>query len=151
MSSKNHELATAALLRAVRDFGDAHDRMSGGMKRGMGMNVSDVAALRLLIMSEDTKTPVTPARISRHLGISTASTTKLLDRLEASGHVERLPHPSDRRATVIVLTEAARQEFYTQFGERLARMKAAAEQFTPEQLADTAAVLAAMGSAMVQQ
>lgn len=135
---------TSALLRAVRRFGDAHDRMSGGLKRGMRMNITDVATLRLLIMREESGDPVTPAQIARHLGISTASTTKLLDRLEESGHLERRPHPSDRRARIIVLTDAARAEFYEKFGETLQRMKSVAADFTDQQLTDTALVLAAM-------
>jgi DNA-binding MarR family transcriptional regulator len=135
------EETVLALMRAVRNFGDAHDRMSGAMKRGMDMNVTDLAALRLLIMRADKGTPVTPAEIARHLRISTASTTKLLDRLSAAGHVERCPHPTDRRALVVQLTDHARSEFFRLFGSRLGAMRAAFEEFTDEELRVAARVL----------
>src|SRR6185437_9428137 len=128
------EDAVLALMRAVRNFGDAHDRMSGAMKRDMDMNVTDLAALRLLSMRADKGTPVTPAEIARHLRISTASTTKLLDRLSAAGHVERCPHPTDRRALIVELTDHARAEFFRLFGTRLGAMRAAFEEFTDEEL-----------------
>jgi DNA-binding MarR family transcriptional regulator len=142
------EDAVLSLLRAVRDFGDAHDRMSGAMKRGMDMNVTDLAALRLLIMRADKGTPVTPAEIARHLRISTASTTKLLDRLAAAGHVERCPHPTDRRALIVRLTDHARAEFFRLFSERLGAMRAAFAEFTDEELRVAARVLAVTSTAI---
>lgn len=142
------EQATLALLRAVRDFGDAHDRMSGSMKHGMEMNVTDLAALRLLIMREDQGRPVTPADISRHLRISTASTTKLLDRLEGADHIARGPHPTDRRALVVHLTDHARSEFFRLFGARLAAMRESVAGFTDDDLRVARRVLIAMAGAL---
>ncbi|MEV8337078.1 MarR family transcriptional regulator [Leucobacter sp. NPDC077196] len=137
-----------ALMRAVRGFGDAHDRMSAGMKQGMEMNASDLAALRLLIIREEEGRPVSPRDLSAHLRISTASTTKLLDRLSASGHVRRAPHPSDRRARVIELTDAARQEFFKRFGAQLFAMRDEMAQFSTEELAVAERAFRAMGSAI---
>ncbi|MFD5599379.1 MarR family winged helix-turn-helix transcriptional regulator [Leucobacter sp. NPDC058333] len=137
-----------ALLRAVRGFGDAHDRMSGGMKHGMGMNASDLAALRLLIIRAEEGSPVSPRDLSAHLRISTASTTKLLDRLTDSGHVRRAPHPSDRRARVIELTDAARQDFFRLFGPQLAAMRQAMAPFSEAELEIAERVFRAMGAAI---
>ncbi len=148
MSSESRDETTMGLLRSVRAFGDSHDRMSVGMKQDMGMNITDVATLRLLIMREEAGQAVTPVQIARHLGISTASTTKLLDRLEASGHLERHQHPTDRRGRVIVLTEAARAEFFEKFGESLQRMRSAAADFTPKELDAATRVLDAMSAAI---
>lgn len=147
-SAQPREDAVLALMRAVRAFGDAHDRMSGAMKRGMDMNVTDLAALRLLIMRADKGTPVTPAEIARHLRISTASTTKLLDRLSAAGHVERCPHPTDRRALIVQLTDHARAEFFRLFGTRLGAMRAAFEEFSDEELRVAARVLEVTSAAI---
>lgn len=137
-----------ALLRAVRDFGDAHDRMSGGMKDDMDMNATDMAALRLLIMREDTGQPVSPHEIAKHLRISTASTTKLVDRLVEHGYVARAPHPTDRRSRVVVLTDSARRAFFQRFGPRLAAMREAAGEFTTAELAAAVRVMNAMGLAI---
>ena len=49
-----------------------------------------------------------PSRLKAVLGTDTAGMTRLLDRLEAKGLLRRRPHPEDRRAIVIELTEQAR-------------------------------------------
>ncbi|HWT34411.1 MAG TPA: MarR family transcriptional regulator, partial [Microbacterium sp.] len=140
--------AVRALLRAVRDFGDAHDRMNGALKHGMDLNLTDLATLRLLIMRAEQGRAVTPADISRHLRISTASTTKLLDRLTAAGHVARVKHPTDGRALVVELTDHARAEFFRLFSARLAAMRAAFGSFSDEQLRDAARLLDATAAAI---
>ena len=137
-----------AMMRAVRAFGDAHDRMSAWMKQGMRMNASDLAALRLLIIREEERRPVSPRDLAAHLRISTASTTKLLDRLSAWGYVRRVPHPSDRRARVIELTDAARQEFFRRFGPQLSAMRDAMQQFTTAELEVAERAFRAMGAAI---
>lgn len=139
------------VLRAVRSFGDSHDRMSTGMKLGMDMNITDIAALRLLIMRAESGAQVTPADIARHLRISTASTTKLLDRLVGSGHVLRGPHPVDRRARVVTLTDFAKSEFFRLFGVRLRAMRGAVADFTDDELAAATRVITAISEALDEQ
>jgi DNA-binding MarR family transcriptional regulator len=129
-----HEHAVMDLLLAIRGFSDAMDRMHGGMKGDMEMNATDLATLRMLIMREQRGESVSPHDVARHLRISTASTTKLLDRLSASGHLERRPHPHDRRARVIVLTDESRRTFYRHFGERLQDMRSVADRYTDREL-----------------
>lgn len=121
-------------MLAFRAFSDAMDRMHGAMRGDMEMNATDLAALRMLVIREQRGETVKPHDIAEHLGISTASTTKLLDRLSGSGHISRLPHPNDRRSRVVTLTEGARSEFYRHFGERLARMRAGMVAFDDDEL-----------------
>ncbi|WP_241490428.1 MarR family winged helix-turn-helix transcriptional regulator [Leucobacter chromiiresistens] len=143
-----HDAAVLAVMRAVRGFGDAHDRMSAGMKQGMAMNASDLAALRLLIIREEEGRLVTPRDVSAHLRISTASTTKLIDRLSASGHLRRAPHPSDRRARVIELTDAARHEFFRRFSPHLHAMREAMARFSAAELAVAERAFRVLGAAI---
>ena len=42
--------------------------------------------------------------IARELGITTGGTSKLVDRIEASGYCRRLPNPADRRSSLLELT-----------------------------------------------
>ncbi len=112
----SHEESVMDVLVAIRAFSDALDRMYGDMKGDMDMNASDLAALRMLIMREQRGESVSPHQVAKHLRISTASTTKLIDRLSASGHLERRPHPRDRRARVVVLTAESRAAFFQHFG-----------------------------------
>jgi DNA-binding MarR family transcriptional regulator len=110
-------------MYAIRAFNDALERMHGMMKGEMEMNASDLAAIRMLIIREQRGSLVSPAEIARHLRISTASTTKLLDRLAAAGFIEREVHPRDRRARVVRLTEHSRRTFFRHAREHLERMR----------------------------
>jgi DNA-binding MarR family transcriptional regulator len=49
------------------------------------------------------------------LGVTARSVTALVDALEAEDMVRRVPHPSDRRATIIELTETGRRTVDGQF------------------------------------
>jgi len=140
--------AISRVLTSIRTLNDAMDRMNSGMKGDMDMNASDLAALRMLIMREQQGRTVSPRDIARHLRISTASTTKLIDRLVDSGHVERVPHPNDRRALMVVLTEESRRQFFRVFGQRLAAMRRVAVDYDDDQLAVIARFLDSLSHAL---
>lgn len=135
-------------MKAVRSFSDSMDHMHGGVRGDMDMNASDLAALRMLIVREQRGELVQPHEIASHLSISTASTTKLLDRLTESGHVERRPHPNDRRSRIVVLTDTARTDFHRHFGERMRKMRAAMESFDDDELRAIVRFLADMEIAL---
>jgi len=143
-----HDRAVISVLQAVRAFSDAIDRMYGGMKGDMAMNATDLAALRMLIMREQRGETVSPRDVARHLRISSASTTKLLDRLSASGHLERRPHPRDRRARVVVLTQESREAFFRHFGQHLTAMRGVADRYDDDELAVIARFLGEVGEAV---
>lgn len=143
-----HEHAVMRVLTSIRAVSDAMERMHSGMKGDMDMNASDLATLRLLIIRERQERSVSPRDIAHHLRISTASTTKLLDRLVQSGHVERLPHPSDRRGRVVVLTDEARHAFFRVFGERLRAMRSVAMGYDEAELEVVARFLDDLSGAM---
>ncbi len=49
--------------------------------------------------------PMTQRELSDAVGVTPRNITGLVDALEACGHAVRNPHPSDRRATVVSLTD----------------------------------------------
>ena len=51
-----------------------------------------------------------PGELARHLGVTSAAASGIVDRLAARGHVERVPHEADRRRTQVVLTDSGRRE-----------------------------------------
>ncbi|ASK66126.1 MarR family transcriptional regulator [Brachybacterium avium] len=106
------------LLAATRRFRSADHEMRRRMSAGMDMNTTDLAALRCVIAHELADDPITPLRLAQQLEISGASTSKLLDRLTASGHLERAPHPHDGRSRIVVATDHA----HSQVRERLSGM-----------------------------
>ena len=50
-----------------------------------------------------------PTDFAATLMLTTSGTTKRLDRLEAAGHITRLPDPRDRRGVLIALTASGRR------------------------------------------
>ncbi|WP_402462852.1 MarR family winged helix-turn-helix transcriptional regulator [Isoptericola aurantiacus] len=98
------------LLQALRTFRRADETMRRRAGRDMDMNLTDLRALRHVIAAQRHGEAVTPRSLASDLEISTASTTKLLDRLSDSGRLERRPHPRDRRSVVVVATDAAHAE-----------------------------------------
>ncbi|MBX3091768.1 MAG: MarR family transcriptional regulator [Cryobacterium sp.] len=120
MSEKDMEEAVA-VLAAVRKWREAEQRMSDESRHDMKLGDNDMKAMRFIIVSTNQGKSVTPGMIADHLGISTASTTKLLDRLEIAGHVTRAPHPTDRRAVVITVNPAAHAEVQEKVGRMHAR------------------------------
>jgi len=135
-------------LTAVRALSDALDRMHSGMKGDMDMNASDLATLRMLIIREQRGETVSPHDVATHLRISTASTTKLIDRLSASGHVERRPHPSDGRARIVILTDKSRSEFFHHLGGHLGAMRDVATRYTDDELRVISGFLASLTEAI---
>jgi DNA-binding MarR family transcriptional regulator len=51
--------------------------------------------------------PSTQRGLATRLEVSARNITGLVDALEEAGYVERAPHPTDRRATLVSLTPAA--------------------------------------------
>lgn len=120
-----------ALMAALGRLRDAEQRLSDASLKYMKLNPSDMRALHYLIVSANAGTIATPGAIASHLHISTASTTKLLDRLERAGHVTREPHPSDRRALAIAVTPETRDAAMQTVGRQHARRFLAAARLTP--------------------
>lgn len=144
----DHDHLMMEAMKAVRAFTDAMDRMHGDLRGDMGMNATDLAALRMLILREQRGELVKPHDIAKHLSITSASTTKLLERLEESGHLERLSHPTDRRARIVVLTDRARTEFYQRFGERMRKMRGAMASYDVDELKVVVRFLSEMEEAL---
>jgi DNA-binding MarR family transcriptional regulator len=53
--------------------------------------------------------PVRPGTLAGHLGIAPRSATEVVDALEERGLVRRDTDPDDRRATLVVVTDAGRE------------------------------------------
>jgi DNA-binding MarR family transcriptional regulator len=121
------------VLEALRRWRETERRMSEVSRRYMKLGDTDMRALRFLIAMQNHGRVVTPGAIAEHLGITTASTTKLIDRLAAGDHVRRFPHPSDRRSLAIEVTEETRQVARQTVGRSHARRFDAAARLTPQE------------------
>ncbi|GGI43725.1 DNA-binding MarR family transcriptional regulator [Agromyces flavus] len=137
-----------AVLNALRDYRAAEAAMRRRTRSAMRMGETDLLAIRFLLKSETEGRSVSPKDLSAHLGISSASTTVLIDRLVRSGHVERRPHPTDRRALVIAPTISSDDEVRATLGEMHRRMIDVAEGLAPEEAVTVLDFLERMRSAV---
>lgn len=109
------------VMAAFAALTQSEDALRESSLRYMRLKAMDMRALHFLLESENRREIVTPGALGTHLGITTASVTKLLDRLEQGGHLERSPHPADRRALVISITPESRQAAGMSVGRQHAR------------------------------
>jgi len=72
-----------------------------------GLTFARYELLTLLSFSRSGALPM--AKASARLQVHPTSVTNAVDRLESAGLVRRVPHPSDRRATLIEITYAGRE------------------------------------------
>jgi DNA-binding MarR family transcriptional regulator len=114
------------LLQAVRDLVDADRDMRRATSRRMGLGETDIRAVRFVMAAFGEGSGVSPHELASHLGISTAATTVLLDRLVSAGHVERVPHPTDGRGKLVVPTAHAYAETRSGLRQAHDRMREAA-------------------------
>jgi len=87
--------------------------------------------------------------IAAELGITTGGVSKLVDRIEASGHCRRRPNPADRRSSLLELTPAGQRLLVRArdvVDDELDRRLAAAPEPALDQFAATLTELRAAGS-----
>lgn len=118
---------SAAVLKSLRDYRTAETAVRRSTRDSMGMGETDILALRYLLRVQASGKSVVPKDISQFLGITSASTTSLIDRLVASGHVRREAHPTDRRSVIVVPTVESDREVRLTLGNMHREMMAVAE------------------------
>ncbi|QCX26142.1 MarR family transcriptional regulator [Nocardioides jishulii] len=117
-------------LRALREITRIGARLHHVLSRRTGLGPTDLTALELLSIEM-----MGPAELARHLDITTAAATGVVDRLEARGHVVRRPIPGDRRRTGVHITDAGRREAWLHLTPMFAALQANDAQFTEEERA----------------
>ncbi|MCU1574121.1 MAG: transcriptional regulator, MarR family [Micrococcaceae bacterium] len=140
----------AAVLRALRQYRSCEQAIRRSTRDAMGMGETDLLAVRHLLRAQRLGLAVGPKELSRMLGITTASTTSLIDRLVSSGHARREPHPTDRRSLVIVPTRESDTEVRRTLGGMHRRMMEVAEHLTPAQAEVVIRFLGEMGAAITE-
>jgi DNA-binding MarR family transcriptional regulator len=75
-----------------------------GALRPHGLTFARYEALVLLTFARSGRLPM--RMMGERLQLHPTSVTNIVDRLQADGLVRRMPHPTDRRATLVEITEA---------------------------------------------
>ncbi len=90
-----------SILRALRRITRALDLHSRQLAGSFGLTGPQLVCLRAV----DALGPLTPSQLARHVDLSQATVTGIVDRLEASGLVTRARNVDDRRRVTVRLTE----------------------------------------------
>jgi DNA-binding MarR family transcriptional regulator len=136
------------LLNAMRRYRSAEVAMRQRTRDTMQMGATDMAAVRFLLQARQRGTAVKPTGLAAHLGITTASTTALVKRLVAAGHVDRQSDPDDGRGFLLVATDSGDETVRSNLTAVHARMIAAADRLSPTTIAEMTAFFTDMTDAM---
>jgi DNA-binding MarR family transcriptional regulator len=120
-----------AFAAAVRKTGSLMHLMSQAAADRIGINPTDLNCLNILSFSGQ----LTAGELARATGLTTASITGVVDRLEQAGFVRRERDSSDRRRVVIHLnTERALSTVAPVFGPMMGAWQRMAGQYSDDQL-----------------
>ncbi|MGB3414305.1 MAG: MarR family transcriptional regulator [Microbacteriaceae bacterium] len=131
--SKEDTAQIGSLMAAMGKLREIERKASEASQRFMKLNETDMRALHYLVVAEYRSEEVSPSALARQLNITSASVTKMLDRLEAAGHIRRHDHPTDRRALTITITPETRAAAIGSVGRHQASRFTAAAKLTREE------------------
>jgi MarR family transcriptional regulator, organic hydroperoxide resistance regulator len=115
------------LRRVFNDLGYVHAQLALAVNRRLRAEFHISAVLFDVMTVIGDKPSCRVHDLAAELGVSAGGISKLVDRLEASGLCRRLPNPSDRRSSLVELTDAG------------ARTRTGASRAVDEELSDVLA------------
>ncbi|WP_326669664.1 MarR family winged helix-turn-helix transcriptional regulator [Streptomyces sp. NBC_01257] len=132
MSEQGTEMEIIHLLRRVTvEFGLRQAEFAARH----GMHPTDVRALVCLLDAERGGTGFTAGRLGAELGLNSAGTTSLIDRLERLGHLTRTRDPEDGRRVLLGVTPQAVELGWAAFGPMIGSAVALLREFDPGEVA----------------
>lgn len=129
--SDERRLLAMAFALAVRKTGSLMNLMGQAAADRVGINATDLNCLNILSFSG----ALTAGELARATGLTTASITGVVDRLEAAGFVRRERDPADRRRVVVtIVIEKALTQVATVFAPMVAEWQQLATGYTDDEL-----------------
>lgn len=131
MDDQDPGLQFVHLLRGITmEF----DLFAAGFANTHRLHPTDLRALIHLLDAARAGTVATPGWLGEQLGLNSASTTGLIDRLEQAGHVRRSRDTRDRRRVLLAVEEQAIALGWSFFGPLVAELVTAMRPFTDAEL-----------------
>lgn len=107
MSLEDNSDLKKQVIKDFREQGISYTLFRNAIGKKLGLNTTDFEGLDLIFFRGVT----TPSELSKYTGLSSGSTTAMIDRLEKAGLVKRQENPNDRRGTLVVINTAAAHKF----------------------------------------
>lgn len=92
------------IVSLIRDLTHEVSRSYKALSASLGINLSDLLAIRFVRAEQG---QATPTALGRQLGMTSGATAILINRLEGQGLLQRVQHPTDRRGTLLEIGPAA--------------------------------------------
>lgn len=106
-------------LAALQELVDVAGAVPPAVARRAGLSTSELHSLRHLMEASRS-----PGELARLLGVTSAASSGVVDRLVAGGHAERRPHGADGRRTEVVITDSGRREVFALLAPMFAALAA---------------------------
>ncbi|MFY9933494.1 MAG: MarR family transcriptional regulator [Streptosporangiaceae bacterium] len=130
VSAERRRLEEEFLL-AMRRGGSVLQLLGQRAAERIGINVTDLNCLNIVAFGG----PMTAGDLARATGLTTASITGVIDRLEDGGYVRRERDPADRRRVIVTLNAGpALSEVGHTFGPLVMAWQQAAAGYSDEEL-----------------
>lgn len=113
------------VLAGLRSYGAVSAEISRRFAGSLGLHPTDASALIEILEAEERGVPLSPARLSERIGLTSGATSSLLNRLEEAGHVVRSRVHADRRIVTLHSTPGVQEVaggFFDPLGVRLGAM-----------------------------
>ncbi|MFE4213967.1 MarR family winged helix-turn-helix transcriptional regulator [Streptomyces sp. NPDC056844] len=123
------------LMEGLRVYGGHYAELSRRFAAWLGLHSTDATAVLEIAAAEERGTPLSPARLSERIALSTGATTALLNRLETAGHITRTREHSDRRVITLRSGPHIQERADEFFGPLAHRLDATMAHYPPELLA----------------
>ena len=137
------EPSLVAAMLALRGLMRSGEQFRHSVAEHFGVGLSETVAMGHLSAAGS----LSPREVADRVGLTPSTVTSLLDRLERAGLAVRAPHPTDRRKSVVTITDVGR--------EMLAHvrvwMRAALSELDADQLPHTIAALRDLSAALDTQ
>jgi len=136
------------LMESLRVYGGHYAELSRRFAAWLGLHSTDATAVLAIAAAEERGTPLSPARLSERISLSTGATTALLNRLEAAGHITRAREHSDRRIITLRSGGHIQERADEFFGPLAHRLDAAMSHYPPQLLERFEAFMADLNTTM---
>lgn len=137
------ETALLVAMFALRGLMTAGEQFRHSVAEHFGVGLSETVVMGHLSMAGS----LSPREVADRVGLTPSTITSLLDRLEHAGLAVRAPHATDRRKSVVTITDQGR--------DMVARvqqwMRAALSEISPDRLPETVAALTDLARAVNTQ
>src|SRR5215467_5324103 len=130
-SSAERQRMEGEFLLAMRRNGSIMQLLGQVSAERIGINATDLNCLNIVALTG----PMTAGELARATGLTTASITGVLDRLEEGGFVRRERDPKDRRRVIVTLNPGpGLREIGPTFGPLVRAWREAAAGYSDEDL-----------------